>query len=608
MNTFSQFLVEQQKHDAIVFLETNYQYAIDEHALFDSLIFVYGNDPIILEAWGDWWNTAKDYAKKAWNWANTKQLSLKDLASGTGNFAKGVVAGAKKGFVDTNTDEAIKKIEAVGDQISKFSKDFSEKFKVDPVTAAIVISAGFTGGIGAIPMIAIPIALRRTGSWLSNKAFDAAWQGVTGMTPDQTDQMYQQYFGLDQKNQAAPQAAPQAGKPMPVPAAGKPMPVPATGKPMPVPTAGKPMPVVPNDFVNVGYNAAESVAGELTFERFLMDKDLELYMEIKWLQNLWNKGVDAVKGYAKDVGERGFGTATGERVGKALGTGAGYFMNIGTVIAKSIANIGRFMKNNPIKTSKLIMGLAVGSMIGHYGTKAINDFINKPSQAQLKELADASKKAGVPDNELPMASKEDMRSYLPKDKGDYPELWDKDSTGRISWTDKDGGSYLQPKLDTSYSGGGGDIGNAVSAKASAADAMSAKSDTVASAVQKKMSVDSAVRNAKMEIIDKIKSGQINDYESLQQATLDAQRKYHGLLKPTFGSTGHSITRFDDDLDMNLKILGGNQLGNAAEMAKKIIKGAGGTPNLDSINKMSDAMKDAKKALSSNNVLADYGMD
>ena len=633
MTTFSQFLVEQQKHDAVVFLETNYQYAMNEQALFNGLIFVYGTDQIILEAWSDWWNTAKDYAKKAWNWANTKQLSLTDIPTAAGNFAKGVATGAKQGFKDTNTDENIKKIEKLGSQISEFSKGFSEKYKIDPVTAAVIITAGATGGLGAIPVIAIQFALRRTGSWLSNKAFDTAWQGITGMTPDQSDQLFQQYYGSDQKAKAAPLAANQVN---PLAANQVKKPTVPTGKPA---MANAQM---PDNSINLGYNLGDSMIGRLTFESYIMHKDPELYMELTaWLKQQWNKGKKAVgqaaqnfmggvKNYAKDVGERGLGTATGERVGRGIGIGAGHFWNLTTVIAKTIANVAKFMKNNPVKTSKIVMALAVGSMIGHYTTKAINNFIKKPSHDQLKELSDHAKKAGVPENEanqiiqsktgtnaaLNQSSSpddapwtDDAASYIPKNKGDYPELWNKDSSGGISWTDKNAGSYLQANQDTSYSGTGGDFGDAVSAKANAAASL--KSDIAANAVQQKMSVSSALNNAKRELIEKIKNGQVTDSETFQQAILDAKIKYHKLLRG--GSLGINQDLFDTNLTKDINILAGansnwQNLGNSADIAKKVITNVGGTPNIEALDKASKLMNQTYKMMNSNDIPKDYGIE
>lgn len=509
MNTFSEFFTNRQKNDVKFFLEINHQQFENSKELFYNMICKFGNDSIILEAWGDWWNKAKEYAGKAWNWANNKDMSLQDIATGTGNLAKGVVTGYKQGYKATEGEAGIKKIESIAKEVSELAKSFSQKYKVDPVTAAVLISAGATGGLGAISMIAIAIGLRRSGSWLADKGFEKVWEKLTGMTVDQADAAWQ-------GSSAAPKMASPAG------------------------TFNVMNPSVSSASIKDHFQNS----GNLTFEQYIMSRDPEMYMELtSWLKQLVGKGAkkagefagnvaQGAKDYAKDVGERGFGTATGERAGRVLGKGAGTFVNIWSVLKKSIANIGKFMANNPVKTSKLVLAIAAGSMIGHYGTQAINNFIYKPSSDQIGEITKAAKDSGVSDTDINDITK-----------------------------------------DTGYSGTGSDLSNAVGAK---------------------IGYGNAVAQAKADIVQSIRDGKITDYETLQQSIKDAHNKYLPLLD----RDGKRF--FDTNLDMHITSLAGNgATGNAAELTMKIITNAGGTPNIEAISNLGQAINNFKSKLNSN---------
>jgi hypothetical protein len=287
-------------------------------------------------------------------------------------------------------------------------------------------------------------------------------------------------------------------------------------------------------------------SGNLTFEQYIMSRDPEMYMELtSWLKQLVGKGAkkagefagnvaQGAKDYAKDVGERGFGTATGERAGRVLGKGAGTFVNIWSVLKKSIANVGKFMANNPVKTSKLVLAIAAGSMIGHYGTQAINNFIHKPSSDQIGEITKAAKDSGVSDTDINDIHK-----------------------------------------DTGYSGKGGDFSNAIGAK---------------------ISYGNAVAQAKADIVQSIRDGNITDYETLQKAIKDAHNKFFPLLDPI----GKRV--FDSKLDMHITSLAGNgATGNAAELTMKIIKNAGGTPNIEALSNMGQAINKIKSSLNTDQI-------
>jgi hypothetical protein len=104
------------------------------------------------------------------------------------------------------------------------------------------------------------------------------------------------------------------------------------------------------------------------------------------------------------------------------------------------------MANNPVKTGTMMMAIAAGSMIGSYGTQAINSFINKPSADQVQELTAVAKQAGVPDSEIQSMHQD---SGYSGSGGDFGDANDTASSGT-------GGDF--GAKDTSYSGSGGDFG------------------------------------------------------------------------------------------------------------------------------------------------------
>lgn len=366
----------------------------------------FGDDQLVesvMESWlGDKWQAVKGAAKKVLGGVYD---AAKGFMSGTSDFAKSAAQGAQEGWSAARSEDQIKRVQAIADQIADASKAFSQKFKIDPITAAVIIGAGATGGMGGIAMTALAVGLRRGSSWLASKGMDAMWQKVTGYTPEQLDQMWRSGGSQEEApQQAQPQTAPKQPTIAPAVAA----------KP-----GAKGVDLSPQVAYTTGpYGSPVSGKAEsaLSFQSFLESRDPYMLLMIEqekqgllgrikgWFTNMLGAGADAVKDYAKDVDERGFAKATGERVGRAAGGAAGQAANIGQVAVKSvwgaIKNGAKFLANNPVKGSTMILGSIVGGMIGSYGAKAINDFINKPSADQIQQAAEAAQKAGAPASDI----------------------------------------------------------------------------------------------------------------------------------------------------------------------------------------------------------------
>jgi hypothetical protein len=432
--SFHEFFNHKKRSDVFAFLDSRHG-TIDESVL-QELYFNFGNDDVVNEAWGDWLSKAKGMAQNvAAGAANVAAGAVK----GAKEFGKGFVQGSQQGYKDTRTDAGVKKIENIAASIGELSKKFTQKYKIDPVTAAIMIGSGATGGLGTIPMLAMAVGLRKGSAWLAGKGMDAAWKKATGKTPAELDQMWQSKIS-DTKAPAtaAPAAMARPAAPQPAPAA---MARPAAPQPAPAAMA-RPAAPDSDQFHYETFNRSKT-----SFVAFLENKDAGLYQNIID-EGMWdsakgfftgalNKGADVARGYAKDIEDQGFARATGSLVGKGAGKAAGTFSNSVIVFAKSLQNAGSFMVNNPVKTGTMLMAIAAGSMIGSYGTQAINSFIDKPSADQIQDLTAAAKQAGVPDGEI-------------------------QSMHRDSGYSGSGGDF--DTKDTSYSGAGGDFGDAPGAE------------------------------------------------------------------------------------------------------------------------------------------------
>lgn len=458
--SFYEFSNYKKRSDVFAFLDS-YSGKINESVL-QELYVNFGDDDVVNEAWGDWLNKAKGMAQNvAAGAANVAAGAVK----GATEFGQGFAQGSQQGYKDTRTEEGVKKIENIAAKVGELSKAFTQKYKIDPVTAAIIISSGATGGLGAIPMTALAIGLRKGSAWLAGKGMDAAWKKATGKTPAELDQMWQSKINAPKAAPAAAGAKP--ATPPPVPAAGAkpaaPAPAgarpagarPATPPPVPVAAGARPAakPTAPD---SDQFNYEMFKRPKTSFATFLENKDADLYKNIidegMWdnakgfLTGALNKGADIAKGYAKDIGDQGFAKATGSLVGKGAGQAAGTFVNLGSVLGSSLKNAASFMANNPVKTGTMMMAIAAGSMIGSYGTQAINGFINKPSPDQVQELTAVAKQAGVPDSEIQSMHQD---SGYSGSGGDFGDANDTASSGT-------GGDF--GAKDTSYSGSGGDFG------------------------------------------------------------------------------------------------------------------------------------------------------
>ena len=485
--SFYEFSNYKKRSDVFAFLNS-YSGKIDESVL-QELYTNFGYDDVVNEAWSDWLNKAKGMAQNvAAGAANVAAGAVK----GAKDFGQGFAQGSQQGYKDTRTEEGVKKIENIAAKVGELSKAFTQKYKIDPVTAAIIISSGATGGLGAIPMTALAIGLRKGSAWLAGKGMDAAWKKATGKTPAELDQMWQSKINAPKAAPAAAGAKP--ATPPPVPAAGArpaaPAAAPAAGArpatppPVPVAAGARPAPS-PDQFHYEMFKRPKT-----SFATFLENKDADLYKNIidegMWdnakgfLTGALNKGADVARGYAKDIGDQGFAKATGSLVGKGAGQAAGTFVNLGIVLGSSLKNAASFMANNPVKTGTMMMAIAAGSMIGSYGTQAINSFINKPSADQVQELTAVAKQAGVPDSEIQSMHQDSGYSGSGGDFGDANDtassgtggdfggggknIPDKrwidsgDGPEAVSSTAPGAGEYLPKNAqDTSYSGTGGDF-------------------------------------------------------------------------------------------------------------------------------------------------------
>jgi hypothetical protein len=460
--SFYEFSNYKKRSDVFAFLDS-YSGTINESVL-QELYTNFGYDDVVNEAWGDWLNKAKGMAQ---NVAAGAANVVAGAVKGAKDFGQGFAQGSQQGYKDTRTEEGVKKIENIAAKVGELSKAFTQKYKIDPVTAAIIISSGATGGLGAIPMTALAIGLRKGSAWLAGKGMDAAWKKATGKTPAELDQMWQSKINAPKAAPAAAGAKP--ATPPPVPAAGAkpaaPAPAPAGARPAgarpatppPVPVAAGARPAAkPTAPSSDQFHYEMFKRPKTSFATFLENKDADLYKNIidegMWdnakgfLTGALNKGADIAKGYAKDIGDQGFAKATGSLVGKGAGQAAGTFVNLGSVLGSSLKNAASFMANNPVKTGTMMMAIAAGSMIGSYGTQAINGFINKPSPDQVQELTAVAKQAGVPDSEIQSMHQD---SGYSGSGGDFGDANDTASSGT-------GGDF--GAKDTSYSGSGGDFG------------------------------------------------------------------------------------------------------------------------------------------------------
>ena len=509
---FSEFLVRKERENKIFsfYVENNGVISVD---FYNILVENFGEDEVLIEIW----DKLKSVGSAALQGA--KKIGSAAL-QGAKQFGSEFASGAKQGYVDSRSVKNAEDIEKlIGNNfaaIGKFSKEFGQKYKISPLTAAILMSSAMTGGLGGVSMIALTMVLRKKITWLADKSFDGAIQKLTGKTPQELDQAWQNR-GKPENTNASSTSPAKSAKPKNV-----------------------------TDAMNkAGYNYYGKY-GE-SFNNFLMNRDEDLYLEITGFSK---KVAGALSSLGQKVSEKGLMGTAGEMLGKASGVVAGsavnVFQGLYRVIKSSLKNLGSFIAKNPVSFTKSLLAIIAGYMIGSGLSNKVNDIIRgTPNPADVQQISKSLSDSGV-----------------------------------------DPKTVAQVKAELGA--------DAASAKATAADAASAKA-TAADAVQNKLSTYAAVKKAKMEIIDKIKSGEVTDYDSLQKAIIDTKQKYHGMITGAFGKSGLTDELFDDRLELQIKALAGNMTGNAAEITKKIITNAGGTPDIEKLSNLSRNINDMAKS-------------
>ena len=232
------------------------------------------------------------------------------------------------------------------------------------------------------------------------------------------------------------------------------------------------------------------------------------------------------------------------KTGKVLGAGAGYIYGFGKNLLQGLGNrikeIYSYITKNPREATKMAAIVGTAMLTGGVVGKISHDVVNAVS----------NKISGIIHGVNPTEVHQTVSQISPDGSGDF-------------------------KGGTSSSG---DFGGA------------------ADLVGKKLNFYTAGKAVTKEVIDKIRSGEITDHDSLHQAVANAKQHFMNSI----GSSIHKRafqTDFDDN-DVFAKIMGtGNYSGNAAERALMVINKAGGTPDLEKINAASQFMKNAKEIMS-----------
>jgi len=327
MIEFSEFVLSRDKDDIFEFIDSLSEYSENKSVLRESIIRLYNNNQQIEKLWEEWDEKRKD----------------ENIFT---DFGKGFIKGAKDKFKETSTDELVQKIVSVKNEFDAIVQLFHKKFHIDVVTAAILVSAGITGGLGAIPVSAIALALRKSGSFAVGKTYDSLWKQVTGKSLDEMD--------AEWRGEKLPQK--------------------------------------------------KLAVENLTFQNFLYNIDINFLKQIN---------EEEINNQTKS-----FATRAGEKIGGMAGTVAGYLAGFWKVIKMSLANIGKYIKENPYKTTKLVLAIIAGAMIGKFGTDQINRFLENPTPTEIQETIKATKSAGVPNPE------EIENDFLHKAIGTYKKAFD----------------------------------------------------------------------------------------------------------------------------------------------------------------------------------------
>ena len=94
--------------------------------------------------------------------------------------------------------------------------------------------------------------------------------------------------------------------------------------------------------------------------------------------------------------------AAGGTIGKSMGTGVGFLGNAAEAVAPAIKTAFKYIKNNPVKTGVVIIGVIAGALIAHYATEGLNkaiDIIQEPHQHYNKIVEDL-RKNGVSEKDI----------------------------------------------------------------------------------------------------------------------------------------------------------------------------------------------------------------
>lgn len=260
-----------------------------------------------------------------------------------GGFKGGLYGGYKKGTEDVeNLGKFLApKFIDTAKTVAWAAEKFADKFGISPVTASMIIGAAAFGGPAAIPAIVLSLLLRKVATNLANKMYDTAWEKATGKTVEELDQMWRDW---NDKH----------------------------------PIAGSPK-VVADSFDS--------------FNSFLRNKDINLYQKI-YLENEYQLEFSA--------GE------VGEKIGSVLGYGAGAINSVMSNLilgsGKMVWGVLKYIAGHPVAAGKVLFGIIIGYIIGHYGAKAtqkVTDVIQgKLSASESDAFRKAAEEAKVPKEEI----------------------------------------------------------------------------------------------------------------------------------------------------------------------------------------------------------------
>ena len=77
------------------------------------------------------------------------------------DFGSNLSSEFKNSYGNTRNDAGLEKIKDSVKLIANLSAKFSKKFKIDPISSAMIISAGVTGGFAAIPVAVVAYVLKK---------------------------------------------------------------------------------------------------------------------------------------------------------------------------------------------------------------------------------------------------------------------------------------------------------------------------------------------------------------------------------------------------------------------------------------------------------------